>query len=88
MCPTPASCPYDVFVGGGLLGNTGKIIPGGAHTVAVVSDDAVSVVVGTDDTLMANELSQIKEIIYLQTGVDPSNMRISEKIITTESENA
>ncbi len=36
-----ASCPYDVFVGGGLLGNTGKIIPGGAHTVAVVSDDTV-----------------------------------------------
>lgn len=49
--------------------------------VAVVSDDAVSVVVGTDSTLMANELAQIKEIIYLQTSIDPSAMRISEKII-------
>lgn len=49
--------------------------------VAVVSEDNVSVVVGTEDTLMANELAQIKEIIYLQTGIDPSAMRISEKIL-------
>ena len=49
--------------------------------VAVVNDDTVSVVVGTSETLMSNELAQIKEIIYLQTGVDPSGMRISEKII-------
>ena len=49
--------------------------------VAVVSEDSVSVIVGTPTSLMANELSQIKEIIYLQTGIDPSGMRITEKII-------
>ena len=49
--------------------------------VAVVSDDAVSVIVGTKESLLANELAQIKEIIYMQTGYDPSVMRISEKIL-------
>ena len=57
---------------------------GFAQCVAVVSEDTVSVVVGTTSTLMANELAQIKEIIYLQTGVDPSGMRISEKMLTVE----
>ena len=55
---------------------------GFSHCVAVVSEDNVTVIVGTEDTLMANELAQIKEIIYLQTGVDPTGMRITEKIIT------
>ncbi len=55
--------------------------------VAVVSEDAVSVVVGTDDSLMANELAQIKEIIYLQTGADPTVMRITEKIISNSQGN-
>ena len=49
--------------------------------VAVVSEDAVSVIVGTKESLMANELAQIKEIVYMQTGYDPSVMRISEKIL-------
>ncbi|MBP3321049.1 MAG: SpoIIIAH-like family protein [Clostridia bacterium] len=56
--------------------------------VAVVSDDNVSVIIGTDDTLMANELAQIKEIIYLQTGVDPTAMRITEKILENNTESA
>lgn len=54
---------------------------GFAQCVAVVSEDNVSIIVGTDDTLMANELAQIKEIVYLQTGIDPTAMRITEKII-------
>jgi stage III sporulation protein AH len=54
---------------------------GFSQCVAVVSEDNVSVIVGTEDTLMANELAQIKEIVYLQTGVDPTAMRITEKII-------
>ena len=54
---------------------------GFSQCVAVVDDTTVSVIVGTDDALMANELAQIKEIIYLQTGVDPTGMRITEKII-------
>lgn len=58
---------------------------GFAQCVAVVSEDNVSVIVGTDDTLMANELAQIKEIVYLQTGVDPTAMRITEKIIENKT---
>ena len=54
---------------------------GFSQCVAVVSEDSVSVIVGTADTLMANELAQIKEIVYLQTGVDPTAMRITEKIL-------
>ena len=54
---------------------------GFTQCVAVVSEDNVSVIVGTADTLMANELAQIKEIVYLQTGIDPTAMRITEKII-------
>lgn len=57
---------------------------GFAQCVAVVSKDNVSVIVGTESTLMANELAQIKEIIYLQTGIDPTGMRITEKIISAE----
>ena len=53
--------------------------------VAVVSEESVSVIVGTPTTLMANELAQIKEILYLQTGIDPSGMRITEKILPAES---
>lgn len=53
--------------------------------VAVVSEDGASIIVGTEDTLMANELAQIKEIVYLQAGVDPSAMRISERILEKKS---
>ena len=49
--------------------------------VAVVSENNVSVIVGTKETLLANQLAQIKEIVYLQTGIDPSGMRITEKIL-------
>lgn len=58
---------------------------GFVECVAVVNDDAVSVVVGTDAALMANELAQIKEIVFLQTGIDPSAMRISEKIVNADA---
>lgn len=59
---------------------------GFSQCVAVVSEESVSVIVGTPSTLMANELAQIKEIIYLQTGVDPSGMRITEKILPADTE--
>ncbi len=54
---------------------------GFTECVAVVADDNVSVIVGTNSSLMANELAQIKEIVYLQTGIDPTGMRITEKLL-------
>lgn len=57
---------------------------GFAQCVSVIGEDEVSVIVGTDHTLLANELAQIKEIVYLETSMDPSCMRITEKILTTE----
>jgi stage III sporulation protein AH len=48
--------------------------------IAVISGNTVNVIVKTDG-LLPGEVAQIKEIVYLQTGVDPTAMRITEKII-------
>lgn len=46
--------------------------------VAVISEGAASVIVSSDG-LMPNELSQIKEIVWEQAGIDPINIKIIEK---------
>lgn len=46
--------------------------------VAVISEGTASVIVASDG-LMPNELSQIKEIVWEQAGIDPVNIKIIEK---------
>ena len=46
--------------------------------VAVISDGGASVIVRSDG-LLPNELSQIKEIVWEQAGIDPLNIKIIEK---------
>lgn len=46
--------------------------------IAVVTGTNANVIVKSDG-LMPNELSQIKEIVYEQAGVDPINIKIVEK---------
>lgn len=46
--------------------------------VAVIGEGAASVIVRSDG-LLPNELSQIKEIVWEQAGVDPLNIKIIEK---------
>ena len=46
--------------------------------VAVISEGSASVIVASDG-LMPNELSQIKEIVWEQAGIDPVNIKIIEK---------
>ncbi|MBQ2729258.1 MAG: SpoIIIAH-like family protein [Clostridia bacterium] len=45
--------------------------------VAVVNGDTASIIVKTDG-LMANEVAQISEIVYEQTGIHPDNLNIIE----------
>jgi stage III sporulation protein AH len=49
------------------------------NSIAVVSDATVTITVQTDDTLMANQLVQIKEIAVEQTGANPLDIRIVER---------
>jgi stage III sporulation protein AH len=46
--------------------------------VAIISDDAVSVIVRAD-SLKANEAAQILAIVYDTTGIDPENVSIISK---------
>ena len=46
--------------------------------VAIISDDAVSVIVRAD-SLKANEAAQILAIVYDTTGIDPANVSIISK---------
>ena len=46
--------------------------------VAIISDDAVSVIVRAD-SLQANEAAQILSIVYETTGIDPQNVSIISK---------
>ena len=46
--------------------------------VAIISDDAVSVIVRAD-SLLANEAAQILAIVYDTTGIDPQNVSIISK---------
>ena len=46
--------------------------------IAVVTGANASIIVKSDG-LLQNELSQIKEIVYEQAGIDPVNIKIVEK---------
>ena len=46
--------------------------------IAVVTGSNANIIVKSDG-LLANELSQIKEIVYEQAGIDPINIKIVEK---------
>ncbi len=46
--------------------------------VAVINGDSVNIIVKTQG-LLANEVAQINEIVYEQTGTDPTNVKIIEK---------
>lgn len=46
--------------------------------VAVINGDTVNIIVKSNG-LLANEVAQINEIVYEQTGTDPSNVKIIEK---------
>ena len=46
--------------------------------IAVVTGSNANIIVKSDG-LMQNELSQIKEIVYEQAGIDPVNIKIVEK---------
>ena len=46
--------------------------------VAVINGNTVNIIVKSDG-LLANEVAQINEIVYEQTGADPSNIKIIEK---------
>lgn len=48
------------------------------NCIAVVSNDDVNVVVESDG-LTVNQVAQIKEIVYLECGVHPDNVKIIEK---------
>jgi len=45
--------------------------------IAVISGESANIIVQSDG-LMANELAQIMEIVYLQANILPKNVRISE----------
>ena len=51
---------------------------GFANCVAVINGDTVSVIVESDG-LLANQVAQIKEIVYEQTGIAPAGIKIIEK---------
>ncbi len=51
---------------------------GFAECVTVISGDGANIIVETDG-LSINEVAQIKEIVYLECGVIPDNIKIIEK---------
>ena len=51
---------------------------GFSNCIAVINGDSISVIVETDG-LLANQVAQIKEIVYEQTGISPSGVKIIEK---------
>lgn len=54
------------------------IAKGFSNCVAVKNGDSVSVIVESDG-LLPNQVAQIKEIVYEQTGVTPAGVKIIEK---------
>lgn len=47
--------------------------------VAVLGDESVSVIVRQEDELLPNQIAQIKEIVYEETGILPSGIKIIKK---------
>ena len=54
------------------------IAKGFAECVAVISEDGASIVVKSEGLLPA-QISQINEIVYAQTGIEPVNIKIIER---------
>ena len=52
---------------------------GFADCVAVLGDDSVSVIVRQEGDLLQNQIVQIKEIVYEETGILPSGVKIIKK---------
>ncbi len=48
--------------------------------IAVISDARCSVVVKVSENLLPNQIAQIQEIVYEQSGILPANVKIIEKI--------
>lgn len=47
--------------------------------VAVIGDDKCNVIVKTETTLLPNQVAQIYEIVYQQSGILPANVYVIEK---------
>lgn len=47
--------------------------------VAVISDSKCSVIVKTEETLLPNQIAQIFEIVYQQSGILPVDVKVIEK---------
>lgn len=47
--------------------------------VAVIGDEKCNVIVKTDATLLPNQVAQIYEIVYQQSGILPANVYVIEK---------
>ena len=52
---------------------------GFSQCVAVLNDESASIVVKAERTLTPAQLSQINEIVYVQTGIVPENITIIQK---------
>ncbi len=48
--------------------------------VAVINDGSATIVVKTESALLQSEVAQIMEIVVEQSGVQPENIKITEKI--------
>ncbi len=51
--------------------------------VAVISDSKCSIIVKTDSTLLPNQVAQIYEIVYEQSGILPVDVHLIEKTANT-----
>lgn len=52
---------------------------GFSNCVAVLNGATISVIVETNEGLLPNQVAQIKEIVYEQTGIKPASVKIIEK---------
>ncbi len=67
------------------MNNEGKIeslvtAKGFDRCIAVISDAKCNVIVKVDSTLLPNQVAQIQEIVYEQSGILPANVKIIEKM--------
>ena len=55
---------------------------GFSDCVAVISNGKANVIVATEETLLPNQLAQIKEILYTRAEILPVNTTVIERIVT------
>ncbi len=51
---------------------------GFADCIAIIENGKANIIVSTEETLMANQIAQITDIVYSQAGITPSNLVIKE----------